>query len=626
MRKYLPIVIVLAIGSALSVSLSWLFQKNEHDHAQDRFQEAALEHSFMIEDALLHTVQLLETLATLCQTSDIPVKRETFESLAMSLLSHHPYILGLNWAPRISHAQRESYEATARKDDPHFKITERDAQGTVITALPREEYYPAYSNVSLSNIRRAYGFDFASEPHRREALLRARDTGLPQATSQVKLVVDEVFKPSIIIFYPVYQKNVPLDTLKQRQVALQGFIVGVFRVEELVTHVLKPLNEKMVVLIKDESASDRERILYQSVMPSSESRIFSMFDRVALLIMGHFEEISLNKTVGIFGRTWSISCAPPSASPILGNLWIGLNTLWSGLLCTLAVVVYLFKSMRNTIALQEEVYRRHNIEIALRQAYDDLEEYNRNLTQKVAERTRQLADKNIQLQRNVSELQRAKEALRESEQHWHTLIEEAQIGLGLFQLDGGVIQVNRSLTHILGYSPEEFFDNQLTFIELSSESFLTKEKEKIQNFYSAKRGRTTRKTASKTTFHDEYYQWRFGPYEKTLVHKAGHLIPVRISGLMIERYGEPLIWANIEDISDLKQAEEALHKSQERIRHFFELPLIGMAIFSPEEGWLEVNDKLCDLFGYSKEELKNKSWQDLIHPEDFSLQWYQLLR
>ncbi len=50
------------------------------------------------------------------------------------------------------------------------------------------------------------------------------------------------------------------------------------------------------------------------------------------------------------------------------------------------------------------------------------------------------------------------------------------------------------------------------------------------------------------------------------------------------------------DISSRKQAEE-------RFRHFFELPLIGSAIYAPDKRWIEVNDKLCDLFGYTRDDL-----------------------
>ncbi|MDD2900179.1 MAG: PAS domain S-box protein, partial [Desulfuromonadaceae bacterium] len=72
------------------------------------------------------------------------------------------------------------------------------------------------------------------------------------------------------------------------------------------------------------------------------------------------------------------------------------------------------------------------------------------------------------------------------------------------------------------------------------------------------------------------------------------------------------------DITVRRQAEEELRKSIEQIRVFFESPLVGMAITSPENDWLQINDKLCQMLGYTREELKTKSWVDLTYPDDLA--------
>lgn len=72
------------------------------------------------------------------------------------------------------------------------------------------------------------------------------------------------------------------------------------------------------------------------------------------------------------------------------------------------------------------------------------------------------------------------------------------------------------------------------------------------------------------------------------------------------------------EITDLKLAEEALRKSEARFRSYFELPLIGIAVTSPEKGWLEVNDRLLEILGYSWQELKGMTWAELTYPEDLA--------
>ncbi|MCZ6835258.1 MAG: PAS domain S-box protein [Planctomycetota bacterium] len=65
-----------------------------------------------------------------------------------------------------------------------------------------------------------------------------------------------------------------------------------------------------------------------------------------------------------------------------------------------------------------------------------------------------------------------------------------------------------------------------------------------------------------------------------------------------------------------KNAEEALLANEERFRNYFQLGLVGMAITSPSKGWLQVNHQLCEILGYPKEELVRLSWLELTHPDD----------
>jgi PAS domain S-box-containing protein len=65
-------------------------------------------------------------------------------------------------------------------------------------------------------------------------------------------------------------------------------------------------------------------------------------------------------------------------------------------------------------------------------------------------------------------------------------------------------------------------------------------------------------------------------------------------------------------------AEQALRASEERSRCYFELGLVGMAIVSPTKGWVEVNDRLCDILGYGRAELMQMTWAALSHPDDLA--------
>lgn len=66
------------------------------------------------------------------------------------------------------------------------------------------------------------------------------------------------------------------------------------------------------------------------------------------------------------------------------------------------------------------------------------------------------------------------------------------------------------------------------------------------------------------------------------------------------------------------RSRTALELNENRFRQFFELGLLGMAITSPTKGWIEVNQSLCEILGYSRQELLKKSWAELTHPDDLA--------
>lgn len=57
------------------------------------------------------------------------------------------------------------------------------------------------------------------------------------------------------------------------------------------------------------------------------------------------------------------------------------------------------------------------------------------------------------------------------------------------------------------------------------------------------------------------------------------------------------------------------------LQHFFDMPFVGMAIWSAKNGeWIRFNDCFCDLLGYSRERLKQISWDKLSTPDDLAVE------
>ena len=69
-------------------------------------------------------------------------------------------------------------------------------------------------------------------------------------------------------------------------------------------------------------------------------------------------------------------------------------------------------------------------------------------------------------------------------------------------------------------------------------------------------------------------------------------------------------------IRQRKQAETARRESEQRFSNAFKYAAIGMALISPAGQWIKVNTSLCQLLGYSAEELLGKTVVDLTHADD----------
>ena len=67
-----------------------------------------------------------------------------------------------------------------------------------------------------------------------------------------------------------------------------------------------------------------------------------------------------------------------------------------------------------------------------------------------------------------------------------------------------------------------------------------------------------------------------------------------------------------------EQATATRQAADDRFRRYFDLPMHGVAITSPEKGWLQVNDQICSLLGYTREELTALTWAQMTHPDDLA--------
>jgi len=98
--------------------------------------------------------------------------------------------------------------------------------------------------------------------------------------------------------------------------------------------------------------------------------------------------------------------------------------------------------------------------------------------------------------------------------------------------------------------------------------------------------------------------------------RDGTRFPVEVYLRAIRSEGRQLLVAVVRDITSRLQAEAELRESEQRFRVAFNQAAVGLAHVAPDGRWLMVNQKLCEIVGYSMQEMLALGYQDLTHPDD----------
>ena len=166
--------------------------------------------------------------------------------------------------------------------------------------------------------------------------------------------------------------------------------------------------------------------------------------------------------------------------------------------------------------------------------------------------------------------------------------------IGYGNLEGYFTKVNPSFTKKLGYSENEFHEKQ--FLSFLHEDDVKKTKKALLK---AQKGIIHIYIENRYMCKDGSYKW-IDWHVQSSIHKNTFLAIGR-------------------EITELKQSEEALQQSEERFRHAFENANIGMCLVSTDGRFIQVNDRLCRIIGYSREQLEGMNVNDVTYSEDREL-------
>jgi CHASE1-domain containing sensor protein len=238
-HRVAPALLIAALGLTATFVAGRTVREMERRELEMEFSSLANERCTWVRKAMADHLNDLTSVRGFLDAS-AHVEAEPFETFVLTILRRQPAIQAIEWVPRVDAEHRASWEEALRAEaDAGFSITELAPDGRLIPATAdRETYFPVQYVMPRESNQRALGFDLYSTPIRRDALERARDTGLPTATERVTLIQENERQHSFLIFLPKYAPNTAIETRAQRRAALEGFVLGVFRAHDTIEAML----------------------------------------------------------------------------------------------------------------------------------------------------------------------------------------------------------------------------------------------------------------------------------------------------------------------------------------------------------------------------------------------------
>ncbi len=254
-----------------------------------------------------------------------------------------------------------------------------------------------------------------------------------------------------------------------------------------------------------------------------------------------------------------------------------------------------------------------------------------------------------QLEKEIAERILTEEVLRESKQRWQLALRGNNDGIWDWNVKTNEIFFSARWKEMLGYEDHEIsnhLDERMKRVHPDDLDWVT---QAVQDHFSQKTPFYT--TEHRVLCKDGTYKWildrgqALWDEDGNVVRMAGSHTDITerkqaeeaVSSLlnqlenMVEERTAQLTRINQSlqtEITERQRIEEALRESEERFRATFHQAAVGIAHVAIDGRWLLVNQRLCNILGYTPEELQLLAFQDITHPDDINADlkyFYQIL-
>lgn len=293
------------------------------------------------------------------------VTRDEWRDYVFSLqLDHHfPGVQGVGFSLRIPSADRAEHIRQIQAEGfPDYRVKpagEREEYTSIIYLEPFDE-----------RNRQALGYDMFSQPTRREAMERARDTGAAAMSGKVELVqeISEDKQAGFLLYLPVYAAPGIPATLDARRETLLGYVYSPFRANDLMHGILPKGGSRVSFNIYDGKQAAKNALLYDG---DAELKLDTA---------GREPTFISTTSIDIAGRSWTITYHSTPSFEAGFVFTLAHSTIFGGLFLSVLLFVIswmLVTTRQRALSLRKEITLRKEAEQALVVS----EEYNRSIVQ-----------------------------------------------------------------------------------------------------------------------------------------------------------------------------------------------------------------------------------------------------
>jgi CHASE1-domain containing sensor protein len=168
----------------------------------------------------------------------------------------------LAYIEQVSDKDKEDFIARMRAD----KILQSDGVTFDIYPASKKDVYQVATFLEPSEVsttKTVYGFDFSSDPVRRAAFEKARDTNQLTATAPLQFVSNK--KAGYVMMLPIYDPLLPVVTPDQRRAAYKGLVIISVRIKDVLDNSFSRLADENVLVQVYDGTLEENDLIYENI-------------------------------------------------------------------------------------------------------------------------------------------------------------------------------------------------------------------------------------------------------------------------------------------------------------------------------------------------------------------------